>query len=344
MNSSGGKSGNHLLSLSFIFLLFVIQLGSSAAFGQQSISDCSKIEDDKERLKCYDEIAGRKPDQSQAEDDAEVKKLEDRSSYLSKLWELDTDKPRNIYYVMPHRSTYLLPVTYNSQPNKEPFQHTAHGNDMLNTEVTFQISMKVKLWQDILGKDMDLWFGYTQKSFWQFYNFADSSPFRETNYEPELLLNFRTDFNFLGMRGRMINLAFNHQSNGQSKPLSRSWNRIMGNVGFEKDNLVLLLKSWYRVPEVKEDDDNHDIEKYMGYGELWGYYFWNDHRFGVMLRNNLRIHGNRGALQLEWSFPLKPIKNISGYVQYFTGFGESLLDYNHSVNRLGIGFVLSDWN
>jgi phospholipase A1 len=342
MNSSG-KIRQLSDKFKFFFLLFVI-LDSSAAFGQQSISECSRIEDDKERLKCYDDIAGRKPDQTPPDNETAIKKPEDQSSYLAKLWELDTDKPRNIYYILPHRSTYLLPVTYNSQPNEEPFQQAGHDKDVLDTEVAFQISMKVKLWQDILGKDADLWFGYTQRSFWQFYNFEDSSPFRETNYEPELILNFRTDFNILGMRGRMVNIGFNHQSNGQSKPLSRSLNRIMGNVGFEKDNLVLLLKGWFRIPEDKKDDDNHDIEKYMGYGELWGYYFWNDHRFGVMIRNNLRTHANRGALQLEWSFPLKLIKNISGYVQYFTGFGESLLDYNHSVNRLGIGFVLSEWN
>ncbi len=150
-------------------------------------------------MKCYDDIAGRKPEQSPPNNEEDIKKPEDRSSYLSKLWELDTDKPRNIYYILPHRSTYLLPVTYNSHPNEEPFQHTGRDEDVLDTEVAFQISMKVKLWQDILGKDADLWFGYTQRSFWQFYNVEDSSPFRETNYEPELILNFRTDFNLLGM-------------------------------------------------------------------------------------------------------------------------------------------------
>ena len=61
-----------------------------------------------------------------------------------------------------------------------------------------------------------------------------------------------------------------------------------------------------------------------------------------MLRNNFSVHHNRGALQLEWSFPL--LEWVSGYVQYFLGYGESLLDYDHSVNRIGVGFMFKEWN
>jgi phospholipase A1 len=189
---------------------------------------------------------------------------------------------------------------------------------------------------------VDLWFGYTQRSFWQLYNSKDSAPFRETNYEPELLLNFRTDFRILGLTGRFINLGFNHQSNGQSEPLSRSWNRIVANFGFERGRFSLLLKTWYRIPESSKDDDNPNIEKFLGYGELWAYYFLKKHRFGLMLRNNFSFHTNRGALQAEWSFPI--YEWMYGYIQYFVGYGESLIDYNHAVNRIGIGFILADWN
>ncbi len=80
----------------------------------------------------------------------------------------------------------------------------------------------------------------------------------------------------------------NHQSNGRSRPLSRSWNRVVANVGMEKDNFNLLLKTWYRIPEDEHNDDNPDITRYMGYGELWGIYYWKGQRFAAMLRNNLR--------------------------------------------------------
>ncbi len=242
---------------------------------------------------------------------------------------------------MIHRSTYLLPFTYNNRPNVDPVR-AATGNDVLKSEALFQISPKIKLWQDVLGRDVDFWVGYTQRSFWQVYNTEDSSPFRETNYEPEAFLNFRTDLPFLGMRMRTITLGLNHQSNGCSEPLSRSWNRLVGNFGLERGNFTLLVQSWYRIPESAEDDDNPHIEDYMGYGEIWGYYLWKQNRFGAMLRNSLQFDDNRGALQLEWSFPL--VRSINGYVQFFTGYGESLLDYSHSINRIGMGFILRDWD
>ena len=327
------------LIIFIVFFSFSMPSGNLKADIQSVLDDCSQIENDEERLKCYDEIARRslineKPVANQSEE------AKENYSYLSRLWELDEEKPRGKYSIISHRSNYILPVAHNKSPNKTIEDISAFKN-VQESEVKFQISLKTKLWQDVLGKDMDLWFGYTQQSFWQLYNFDNSAPFRETNYEPELLLNFRIDYNLLGMKGRIINLGFNHQSNGRTEPLSRSWNRIVGNFGFEKNNFTLFLKTWYRIPESREDDDNHDLEDYMGPGEIWGYYFWKNQRVRLMLRNNFHFHENRGALQLDWSIPV--IEKIGFQIQYFNGYGESLLDYNHHVNRIGIGFILTDW-
>jgi phospholipase A1 len=306
--------------------------------------ECAAIEDNAERLKCYDKLAGRKSREVERPKESVKRALEGNgasSSYFPKLWELDEKAPRGEYAIKLHRSTYFLPFTYNESPNVAAVRAADPDKDLKKPEVTFQLSFKAKLWQDIFGQKMDLWFGFTQRSFWQLYNFEDSSPFRETNYEPELLVNFRTDYHILGLKGRFVNLGFNHQSNGQTEPLSRSWNRAVVNFGFERDQLSILLTGWYRFPESAEDDDNPNIEDYLGYGEIWAYYFLEKHRLGLMLRNNLRFHDNRGALQAEWSFPL--IERVSGYLQYFLGYGESLLDYDHRVNRIGIGFILADW-
>lgn len=337
--------GNLLFSLWLILVLLGMASAEALSETPRDMTECASVEDDAERRKYYNKLAGRKSGNiapvNESVEKAPEEKVE-KASYFSRLWELDEEIRRGEYVIRPHRSTYILPFTYNESPNVAAVREADPDKDLKKAEVTFQLSLKIKLWQDILGQKMDMWLGYTQRSFWQLYNFEDSSPFRETNYEPELLLNLRTDYRVLGLNGRFINVGFNHQSNGQSKPLSRSWNRIVANFGFERDQFYFLLKGWYRIPESAEDDDNPNIEKYLGYGEIWAYYFWKNHRFGLIVRNNLDFRNNRGALQVEWSFPL--VKWVSGYLQYYNGYGENLLDYNHSVNRIGIGFILKDWN
>ncbi len=304
---------------------------------------CAEIADDAERLKCFDERSAVSPEvhaKGKKKNEAELTEKKPES-YLSRIWELDKESRGRGFPITPYRANYILPVTYNSSPNQEPIQASDPTKEVKNYEVTFQISFKIKLWEDILDQNMDLWVGYTQRSFWQLYNVSDSSPFRETNYEPEFLLNFRTDYSLFGFRGRFLNIGFNHQSNGQSEPLSRSWNRLVANFGFERDNIVFILNTWYRIPEDEADDDNPNIEDYLGYGQINVFYIWRAHRFGLLLRNNLDANDNRGAFQLEWCFPL--LKSMSGYIQYFNGYGESLLDYNADSNRIGIGFILKDW-
>jgi phospholipase A1 len=326
----------------------------------RTLEQCACIEDDAQRLQCYDLLAGKKGQDDKTKIQAQIPATADQAvssdaemaqassvheadspSYLTGLWELDESVPRGRFALRSHRSNYVLPFTYNASPNREP-DHTGEVDTVKDAEAAFQLSLKVKLWQDILGQNMDLWFGYTQRSFWQVYNSEESSPFRETNYEPEVLLNYRTDLDLFGVRLRTITLGLNHQSNGRAEPLSRSWNRLVGNLGFEYENFVVELKTWYRIPESEDDDDNPDIDEYMGPGELWVYYMYEGHRFGAMWRNNCRFDHNRGALQLEWAFPLGG--RVSGYVQYFTGYGESMIDYDHSVDRIGIGFALDTWN
>lgn len=282
--------------------------------------------------------ASRGPGQTADAGDVKEKKL----SYFTRLWELDKGARKGKRGVTYHRSNYALALSYNSSPNLAPLQEADPTKTLTKPEVTFQLSFKAKLWEDFLGREMDLWLGYTQRSFWQLYNFDDSSPFRETNYEPEVLLNFRTRFSFLGLQIPFVTVGLNHQSNGQSEPLSRSWNRIVAHLGLERGEFSLLLSGWFRIPESAVDNDNPRIDRYIGYGEVRAFYFLKKHRLGVMLRNNLNFVTNRGALQIEWSFPL--LAQFSGYVQYYIGYGESLLDYNHRVNRIGIGFILSDWN
>jgi phospholipase A1/A2 len=300
----------------------------------EGVAECLTIKDRAKRLACYDRINGRQS--------SGIASQADKASYFSQVWDLDESSRLGKHAIKLHNSTWCLAGSYNTSPNINVLREADPNKTLKKPEAAFQFSVKVKLWQNAFHAPLDLWFGYTQRSFWQIYNFADSSPFRDTNYEPELLLNFRTDYNVLGLKGRFINFGINHQSNGQTEPLSRSWNRAVLNFGFEKEPFNFLLKTWCRIPESADTDDNPGIERYLGYGELWTYYFLKKHRFGLMLRDNFGLHKNRGAIQAEWSFPLV-FERVAGYVQYYNGYGETLLDYNHRANRIGLGFILADW-
>lgn len=340
-----GMSACSLRVVICILAMLFLSSEEVTAAAEDALIECVDIEDNTARLQCYDRKAGRSMKLSPASEGVSEKSARDKvgvTSYLTRLWELDEENRQGKYTLKAHYSNYILPITYNASPNVERVREDDPDRDLKKEEVAYQLSLKIKLWQDVLGKDLDLWFAYTQRSFWQFYNTAESSPFRETNYEPELLLNYRTPYRFLDFNVRFINVGLNHQSNGKDEPLSRSWNRVVANVGLERDNLTLLFRGWYRIPESSSDDDNPDIDAYLGYGDVQLFYFWGEHRFGLQLRNNLRLDDNRGSLQVDWSFPL--IRRVSGYVQYFNGYGESLLDYNHSVNRIGFGFIIQDWN
>jgi phospholipase A1 len=79
----------------------------------------------------------------------------------------------------------------------------------------------------------------------------------------------------------------------------------------------------------------------MGPGEIRMFYEWKKYVLGLMVRNNFRIDDQKGAEQIELSFPLT--RRIKGYFQYFYGYGETLIDYNARTNRVGVGILLTDW-
>lgn len=325
-----------------------------------SIADwegCSSIPADVDRLVCYDRVSGRSqpeagavpagdtmvmqpapPPVAAAPAPEEAKLL----SALSRHWELDDEAKQGAFLFRPHRPNYFLPIKYSNSPNNTPFQDTFTQPDLgLDpVEAELQLSFKIKGMEGVFGHDnVDLWFGYTITSFWQAYNDTISSPFRETNYEPEAMLVYRTNYEIAGFRGRFINLGMVHQSNGRSEGLSRSWNRVYAQFGFERDNLALLIRPWYRIPE-RDEDDNPDIEDYMGHGDLLAVYRKGRNAYSLLLRNNFQSPDNRGAVKLNWSFPL--YGRLKGYVQYFNGYGESLVDYNHSQQSIGFGVSLTE--
>ncbi|WP_036142874.1 phospholipase A [Luteibacter sp. 9135] len=339
-------------------------LQASLAFAQNpspmDIRACSGIETDSQRLLCYDKAVGR-PNMTTAAKKEDPKgeslsvDLATRNSgdvprplsLLDSRWELSPESKLGTFNLRGYKPTYVLPFFGTNKQNTTPHtpapDHTVTTPQNLdNVEAKFQISMKTKVAENLFGDNGDVWVGYTQSSRWQVYNKDNSRPFRETNYEPEALLVFNTNYNLFGWNGRLASIGINHQSNGRADPLSRSWNRVVADIGLEREGWVIMLRPWWRIPEARKDDDNPDIKDYMGRGEITVVHEVGRQEFSLTGRHSFRT-GDRshGSLRGTWSFPV--VNNLRGYVEVFNGYGESMIDYNHRATYLGVGVSLLDW-
>ena len=337
-----------------------------------SPEQCALIDDGIKRLACFDSLYKPKERQAQAPESAK-EQAEKSAEQLAPNGEdldavagdgLEGDSDAGVMaalvdrYVaaekavfsfsgsfVGHRPTYILPVSWVKDPNESPSSprlgSIGYDYDLEREEAKYQISFKVPLLTGILDDRTTLWFGYTQTSFWQVYNQDDSAPFRETNYEPEIFARYQTDWDIGPGRLNGVTLGFNHQSNGQSEPRSRSWNRIMGSAAYSYDRWLFMVQPWYRIPENSEDD-NADIERYLGHANYYAVYkLTEDRTFSLRLMNNLRSENNKTSVEFGYSFPMGD--TIKGFFQYYNGYGESLIDYNHRIQRFGIGIMLNDW-
>lgn len=254
----------------------------------------------------------------------------------------------NPYVLIHHRPNYILPVAWYSHPGEhtdisfnENAQAVTETADYGHFEAVFQLSIKYPVAKGVIGDMSRLEVAYTNRSFWQMYNSDISRPFRETNHEPELILSWLPQ----NKKIDYFSVALNHHSNGQSGDLSRSWNRVIAETGVVFPNGLLNTKIWWRIPETSRvgplGDDNPDITHFMGHGEVRYVFVHGRNTASVMLRNNLKTSNNKGAIELGYNFPLH--KKIKGYIHYFNGYGESLIDYDRNQQRIAIGIKLSDW-
>lgn len=251
------------------------------------------------------------------------------------------------YVITPHRPNYILPVYTTNQINTTPYQSIeGYAENLEDIESKFQLSLKVPLLSDDLFIEGDaLYFGFTLSALWQVYSDNISKPFRETNYQPEIFYMAPLDWHPFGGNTGFL-LGVEHQSNGRTQLLSRSWNRVYGGIMFEKNNYALALKPWVRLSEEDktfpldpDGDDNPDIDEFMGHHELLQIYKWQDYEFSLLTRYNFQTHN--GGAELSVTFPLWG--KLQGYGTAFTGYGDSLIDYNHKQNRIGLGIALSSF-
>ncbi|WP_108125817.1 phospholipase A [Saccharospirillum mangrovi] len=269
-----------------------------------------------------------------------------RETPLQERREMERLVLNNPFSLLPHRPNYLMPLNY-SDFRDDSYLAPGEG-DLQPVEIQFQLSLKVIVVDGLIGRHGNLAFAYTGKSFWQAYNFDLSSPFRETNHEPELIVTFENDTQFLGFRNVSNSVGLNHESNGRSGEDSRSWNRVVFQTQWERERMHVALRPWLRIPAPEEryegdplGDDNPDILEYLGHFDLTVGYVGEYNSFWLTGRNNLDLDHNRGAIDAGWTFPLSD--HVRGRVHYFDGFGESLIDYNKRSRTIGLGFQFSGW-
>lgn len=257
--------------------------------------------------------------------------------------ELSSDEGQIAQLITPHPEHFMGLIAYDHNYLMETYSNKnfTDKQKMRNDEVKFQISLGLPIWQGILGQNSVLAGSYTQQSWFQLTNRRQSSPFRETNYEPQLFVGWKTAYDLpFGWKLDELETGLNHQSNGRSNQglKSRSWNRLYTRLALSNGNWMVELKPWWRIPENNRSNDNPDISRYRGYFDLTVGYRYHAHHFKLKGHFNPR-YGN-GGLEVTYSYPLT--KYIRLYAQYFGGYGESLIDYNRNIQRVGVGIALNN--
>jgi phospholipase A1/A2 len=272
-------------------------------------------------------------------------------SALSRFWELEEGTDCGVFSLRGYRPidvTFAMAADQPQTPTSPAPNHTGTPLDYQPGEMRLNLSLRTKLAQGLLtGGDPtrkdSLWFGYTQQSTWQIFNSELSRPFRTTDHEPEVMYVYPTDMHLPGgWRWRYAGAGLVHQSNGQTDPLSRSWNRVYLMGGVELDNrFVVTGRVWKRLSEDPEKDDNPDIASYIGRAELSGW--WNpDGKNSLGL--TVRIFG-KGSQRLEYTRALgdPATNNLRFVMQLFNGYGDTLVDYNRKRTVFSVGLRLVDF-
>ncbi|OGO92876.1 MAG: hypothetical protein A3F41_03445 [Coxiella sp. RIFCSPHIGHO2_12_FULL_44_14] len=239
------------------------------------------------------------------------------------------------YGISFYEPTYILPFYYTGNPYEFIYEnHTPQNQPPLPEEIKAQLSVKFPIWLNLIGTPISIQAYYTQLSYWQAY--TNSAYFRETDYEPGIFLAYH----FLPYWTWSIGI--DHQSNGRGDDLERSWNRAYSDFTFTNDHWYVSLKAWTLIFKNNSSNlHNPDISTYMGYERVVIAFKFYRQELSLMLRNTIESHFSKGAAELDYSFPIHGV--LYGYLQIFTGYGQSLIEYNHYTNGFGVGISLSNW-
>jgi len=231
---------------------------------------------------------------------------------------------QSLYNIKAYKANYFLPVSY----KYDGVYHQVGTHQLKSTEIEFQFSLRYDFGTNLLGLHEIYSFGYTQRSFWQAY--GKSAYFRESNYNPEFFTTIPIGYNHI----KALRIALAHQSNGRGGTNERSWNYIAGSVFFQTGLLFTKVRLWHRFKDTI--DYNPTLIDYMGHGDVEFIFPYKKHLMKLLLRSN--FDGENGV-EFSYSYPVS--KDLFLYIKTFNGYGESLIDFDNKIDKVGIGFSIS---
>lgn len=328
----------YLLGMALAVFCFQV----SAATKQQAISQpkedtCIAVKEynEKNQTEYFRQVCPKDPDFRER-----AKKLlstitPDKTSALQTRIQDEDKIEKERYGIVLYEPTYILPFYYTGSPYQSIYTGTTPDDQpIMQEELKMQWSLKIPIWNNMFSSSFSLDASYTQLSYWQVY--AKSQYFRETDYELALFVSKNFMRNWLG------NVGIVHQSNGRGGDLERSWNRLFFQVEFSGTAWIVGVKPWILIMKSESSDlHNPNIEDYLGYGKIFASYKFARQEVSLMFRNVLESGLSRGTVELDYAFPIHGL--IEGYVQFFSGYGQSLIEYDHYTNSFGVGIVINNW-
>ena len=271
---------------------------------------------------------------------------------------LASDTPRALATLATTPAT-ALPAATNSPP---PLAYVQYLGDHLSAyepiyfilgtypAAEFQFSIKYKLFDLTNTRNplAHLYFAYTQTSFWDL--ISQDPSFYDTSYKPSAFLVYHNVLH-QGIFRLDLQPGMEHESNGHGGAGERSLytGYLQPTATFDlPQNLQFTLQP--RVWEYFDvGNNNPDIASYRGYGDLRAALTWTDPNSSEKIQFAAKLEtgdeGRHDGYQFDLRFNLAGVPyldkfNPSIQVQYFTGYGQTLRQYNQSSHGLRAGICL----
>ncbi len=218
----------------------------------------------------------------------------------------------------------------------------SHSDENSTNEIKYQLSFKYELFEQ-----SDLFFAYTHKVLWS--TQINSGPIKETNYAPELFYGLELESDWLPYIQFGL---YRHESNGLDGNTSKQWDTSYIEPFLSFDDFTISYKYWFKFPvefSTNITAATDEVLDYYGDGRLKvAYHPDNGNQHALCFRLGKVANSYAFDYQLNFSInnlfndnAAEGIWNTSIYLEYFTGYGETLNTYNINTSRLLLGLSIN---